>query len=193
MTRVRSAPPTPAAVRHWLWPTFPAFSTQQGSGCAPLLLPDRVVGAVQDRCSEQQLGDTAHHVQQKCRERAGQHLPAAQACLGKKTAAIILLAHQRLERVLHPQRRPFCQMAHTSPTMPLECRKTRVAAVAGYAASLHIPGGTKGTEPVAMMMSLAVTSPPTSTRPVMPYLTVWGPTNRALPVRISCTGGVKRP
>ena len=34
--------------------------------------------------------------------------------------------------------------------------------------SMGMPGGTKGTEPVAMMMSLAVTVPPTSTRPASP-------------------------
>ena len=32
--------------------------------------------------------------------------------------------------------------------------------------SMGIPGGTKGTDPVAIMMFLAVTSPPTSTLPV---------------------------
>ncbi len=52
-------------------------------------------------------------------------------------------------------------------------------------APLHAPGGTKGTEPVAMMMSLAVTSPPMSTRPALPYLTVCGPANLALPIRMS--------
>ncbi len=31
--------------------------------------------------------------------------------------------------------------------------------------SMGMPGGTKGTEPVAMMMLRAVTLPPTSTRP----------------------------
>lgn len=34
--------------------------------------------------------------------------------------------------------------------------------------SMEIPGGTKGTDPVAMMMSFAVTLPPTSTRPGRP-------------------------
>ena len=36
--------------------------------------------------------------------------------------------------------------------------------------SMGMPGGTKGTEPVAIMMSLAVTVPPTSTRPAPPYI-----------------------
>ena len=35
---------------------------------------------------------------------------------------------------------------------------------------MGMPGGTKGTEPVAMMMSRAVTVPPTSTRPGMQNL-----------------------
>lgn len=37
-----------------------------------------------------------------------------------------------------------------------------------------------------MMMSRAVTSPPTSTRPGRPYLTRWGPASLALPIRMSC-------
>lgn len=51
---------------------------------------------------------------------------------------------------------------------------------------VYAPGGTKGTDPVAMMMSRAETSPPTSTRPGSPYLTLCGPTNLALPIRMSC-------
>lgn len=35
--------------------------------------------------------------------------------------------------------------------------------------SMGMPGGTKGTEPVAIMMSFAVTVPPTSTRPAYTY------------------------
>ena len=41
--------------------------------------------------------------------------------------------------------------------------------------SIGIPGGTKGTEPVAIITSRAVTVPPTSTRPGREYLTSWGP------------------
>ncbi len=55
--------------------------------------------------------------------------------------------------------------------------------------SIGMPGGTKGTEPVASMMSLAVTSPPTSTRPGKLYLMVWGPVSFADPTRMSCTSG----
>lgn len=47
------------------------------------------------------------------------------------------------------------------------------------------PGGTNGTLPVAMMTSLAVTWPPTSTRPGRPYLMVWLSTNLAWPIRMS--------
>jgi hypothetical protein len=51
---------------------------------------------------------------------------------------------------------------------------------------LGAPGGTKGTLPVAMITSFAVTWPPTSTRPGRPYLMVWLSTNLAEPIRMSC-------
>jgi hypothetical protein len=51
--------------------------------------------------------------------------------------------------------------------------------------SIGMPGGTNGTEPVAMMMFFAVTVPPTSTRPGSEYLTVWLSTNLAWPMRMS--------
>lgn len=55
--------------------------------------------------------------------------------------------------------------------------------------SMGMPGGTKGTEPVASMMSLAVASPPTSTRPGRLYLTVLGPVSFACPIRMSYSRG----
>lgn len=41
--------------------------------------------------------------------------------------------------------------------------------------STSMPLGTKGTEPVAMIISLAVTS--LSEKPTLPYFTLWGPWN----------------
>ena len=48
------------------------------------------------------------------------------------------------------------------------------------------PGGTNGTEPVAMIMSRAVTLPPMSTRPGRLYSTLLVPVSLPLPIRMSC-------